>query len=53
VGHRFDVLHLHEPTTASISAIALLLAEGPVVATFHTATSGLARSPRWAGSSSR
>lgn len=38
VGHRFDVLHLHEPTTASVSAIALLLAEGPVVATFHTAT---------------
>ena len=37
-GHRFDVLHLHEPTTASVSAIALLLAEGPVVATFHTAT---------------
>jgi phosphatidyl-myo-inositol alpha-mannosyltransferase len=38
VGHRFDVLHLHEPTTASISAIALHLADGPVVATFHTAT---------------
>src|SRR5690242_8212714 len=38
VRHRFDVLHLHEPTTASVSAIALLLAEGPVVATFHTAT---------------
>jgi phosphatidyl-myo-inositol alpha-mannosyltransferase len=38
VGHRFDVLHLHEPTTASISAIALLLADGPVVATFHTST---------------
>ena len=38
VGHRFDVLHLHKPTTASVSAIALLLAEGPVVATFHTAT---------------
>jgi phosphatidyl-myo-inositol alpha-mannosyltransferase len=34
----FDVLHLHEPTTASISAIALFLADGPVVATFHTAT---------------
>jgi phosphatidyl-myo-inositol alpha-mannosyltransferase len=34
----FDVLHLHEPTTASISAIALLLADGPVVATFHTST---------------
>ena len=27
-GHRFDVLHLHEPTTASVSAIALLLADG-------------------------
>ena len=36
--HPFDVLHLHEPTTASVSAIALLLAQGPVVATFHTAT---------------
>jgi phosphatidylinositol alpha-mannosyltransferase len=34
----FDVLHLHEPTTASISAIALFLTDGPVVATFHTAT---------------
>ncbi len=38
VGHRFDLLHLHEPTTASVSAIALLLADGPVVATFHTST---------------
>ena len=38
VGHRFDVLHLHEPTTASVSAIALMLADGPVVATFHTST---------------
>jgi phosphatidyl-myo-inositol alpha-mannosyltransferase len=36
--HRFDVLHLHEPTTASLPALALLLADGPVVATFHTAT---------------
>ncbi|MGI5130787.1 glycosyltransferase family 4 protein [Pseudonocardia sp. CA-107938] len=36
--HRFDVLHLHEPTTFSLSALALMLAEGPVVATFHTAT---------------
>jgi phosphatidylinositol alpha-mannosyltransferase len=34
----FDVLHLHEPTTASLSAIALFLADRPVVATFHTAT---------------
>jgi phosphatidylinositol alpha-mannosyltransferase len=36
--HRFDVLHLHEPTTASLPVLALLLAEGPIVATFHTAT---------------
>ncbi|TWF80886.1 phosphatidylinositol alpha-mannosyltransferase [Pseudonocardia hierapolitana] len=36
--HTFDVLHLHEPTTVSISVLALLAAEGPIVATFHTAT---------------
>ncbi|MBA3905194.1 MAG: glycosyltransferase family 4 protein [Pseudonocardiales bacterium] len=36
--HPIDVLHLHEPTTASISAIALLLSDGPVVATFHAST---------------
>ena len=34
----FDVLHLHEPTTFSLSVLALLAAEGPIVATFHTAT---------------
>ncbi|MCE0766648.1 glycosyltransferase family 4 protein [Pseudonocardia kujensis] len=34
----FDVLHLHEPTTFSISVLALLAAEGPIVATFHTST---------------
>ncbi|MGH3588634.1 MAG: glycosyltransferase family 4 protein, partial [Pseudonocardia sp.] len=37
--HRFDVLHLHEPTTMSVSVLALLAAaEGPIVATFHTST---------------
>ena len=36
--NRFDVLHLHEPTSPSLSAIALQLADGPIVATFHTAT---------------
>jgi phosphatidyl-myo-inositol alpha-mannosyltransferase len=35
--HRFDVLHVHEPTTVSVSALALLLADGPVVVTFHAA----------------
>jgi phosphatidyl-myo-inositol alpha-mannosyltransferase len=35
--HTFDVLHLHEPTTFSISSLALFAAEGPIVATFHTA----------------
>ena len=34
-GH-FDVVHLHEPVTPSISVLALWAAEGPVVATFHT-----------------
>jgi phosphatidylinositol alpha-mannosyltransferase len=36
--NRFDVLHLHEPTTMSLSVLALMAAEGPIVATFHTAT---------------
>jgi phosphatidylinositol alpha-mannosyltransferase len=33
---QFDVLHLHEPSTPSVSLLALWAAEGPVVATFHT-----------------
>ncbi|MFC7545312.1 glycosyltransferase family 4 protein [Plantactinospora sp. GCM10030261] len=33
----FDVLHVHEPLTLSISLLAVLSARGPVVATFHTA----------------
>ncbi len=33
----FDVLHLHEPMVPSLSMLALWLAEGPVVATFHSA----------------
>ncbi|WP_402466262.1 glycosyltransferase family 4 protein [Isoptericola aurantiacus] len=32
----FDVLHLHEPMTPSVSMLALWVAHGPVVATFHT-----------------
>jgi phosphatidylinositol alpha-mannosyltransferase len=36
--HEFDVLHLHEPTTVSLSVLTLLAAQGPIVATFHTAT---------------
>jgi phosphatidyl-myo-inositol alpha-mannosyltransferase len=34
----FDVLHLHEPNAPSLSMWALRLAEGPIVATFHTST---------------
>ncbi|MGI5149089.1 glycosyltransferase family 4 protein [Plantactinospora sp. CA-294935] len=34
---RFDVLHVHEPFTLSLSLLAVLSAQGPVVATFHTA----------------
>lgn len=33
----FDVLHVHEPFTLSLSMLAVLSARGPVVATFHTA----------------
>jgi phosphatidyl-myo-inositol alpha-mannosyltransferase len=35
---RFDLIHIHEPITPSISLLALWAAEQPVVATFHTAT---------------
>jgi len=35
---RFDLLHIHEPITPSISILALWAADLPVVATFHTAT---------------
>ncbi len=35
---RFDVLHVHEPTSPSLSVLALVAATGPVVVTFHTAT---------------
>ncbi|PRY40299.1 glycosyltransferase family 4 protein [Umezawaea tangerina] len=34
----FDVLHLHEPTAPSLSFLALMVADGPIVATFHTST---------------
>ncbi|HET8588206.1 MAG TPA: glycosyltransferase family 4 protein [Nakamurella sp.] len=34
---RFDVLHVHEPVAPSLSMLALMVAEGPIVATFHTA----------------
>jgi phosphatidylinositol alpha-mannosyltransferase len=33
----FDVLHVHEPTAPSIGLLACMLADGPIVATFHTA----------------
>ncbi|MFG1625418.1 glycosyltransferase family 4 protein [Kribbella sp. NPDC049227] len=33
---RFDVVHVHEPTTPSASIIALWSADGPFVSTFHT-----------------
>ncbi len=34
----FDVLHLHEPNAPSLSMLALMIAEGPIVVTFHTST---------------
>jgi phosphatidylinositol alpha-mannosyltransferase len=33
---RFDVLHLHEPSSPSLSLMVLMLARGPIVATWHT-----------------
>lgn len=33
----FDILHLHEPVTPSLGMLALWIAEGPIVATMHTA----------------
>lgn len=33
---QFDVLHLHEPMTPSVSMLALWIAKGPIVGTFHT-----------------
>ncbi len=34
---RFDVVHIHEPATPSVSVLALWATTAPVVATFHTA----------------
>ncbi len=36
--HDFDVLHIHEPNAPSLSMWAMAIAEGPIVATFHTST---------------
>jgi phosphatidylinositol alpha-mannosyltransferase len=36
VAGSFDVLHLHEPAVPSLSMLALWIADGPVVATFHS-----------------
>jgi phosphatidylinositol alpha-mannosyltransferase len=33
----FDVVHLHEPATASVSLLACMMYDGPLVATFHMA----------------
>jgi phosphatidyl-myo-inositol alpha-mannosyltransferase len=36
-GH-FDVVHVHEPAPPSVSLLVCMIAKGPIVATFHTAT---------------
>jgi phosphatidyl-myo-inositol alpha-mannosyltransferase len=36
-GH-FDVVHVHEPVPPSVSLLVCMLAKGPIVATFHAAT---------------
>lgn len=35
----FDVLHVHEPNSPSLSMLSLMVALGPIVTTFHTSTS--------------
>ena len=34
---RFDVVHVHEPASPSVSLLVCMIAKGPIVATFHTA----------------
>jgi phosphatidyl-myo-inositol alpha-mannosyltransferase len=34
----FDVVHVHEPAAASLSLLACMIDDGPLVATFHMAT---------------
>jgi phosphatidylinositol alpha-mannosyltransferase len=36
-GH-FDVVHVHEPASVSLSLLVCVIADGPIVATFHAAT---------------
>ena len=45
----FDVLHVHEPVTPSLSLLAVLSARGPIVATFHTAMTRVPGAVRGAG----
>jgi phosphatidylinositol alpha-mannosyltransferase len=35
---RFDVVHVHEPVAPSVSLLVCMIARGPIVATFHAAT---------------
>jgi phosphatidyl-myo-inositol alpha-mannosyltransferase len=35
---RFDVVHVHEPATPSVGLLVCMMAEGPIVATFHAAS---------------
>jgi phosphatidylinositol alpha-mannosyltransferase len=35
---RFDVVHVHEPASPSVSLSVCMIAQGPIVATFHAAT---------------
>ncbi len=34
----FDVVHVHEPASPSVSLLVCIIARGPIVATFHAAT---------------
>jgi phosphatidylinositol alpha-mannosyltransferase len=47
-GGHFDVVHIHEPASPSVSLLALWAATGPIVATFHS-SQHRSRSLRLAG----
>src|SRR3954469_15287278 len=47
----FDVVHVHEPASVTVSLLVCIIARGPLVATFHAATPRskvLAALGRWA-----
>lgn len=45
----FDLLHVHEPAAPSLSLLATMVADGPIVATFHTSNAKSRMLLAWKG----